>query len=74
MRSSSHLQTSTYRWGTLEDVAYCKKLSILVTLTEEIENAYAAIPLDTSAKLSQAVVYWTNKCLEVKGHHFVHLF
>lgn len=49
-----------------EDLLYCRPLE------KEIENAYAAPPLDTLANVSRAVVRRTNKCLEVKSHHFEH--
>lgn len=54
------------------DLLYCIKLTTLVPLRQKIENACAAIPLETLANIAQVEVPCTNKCLKTKGHHFEH--
>jgi hypothetical protein len=62
-----------YLWGTLKDVVYCRKLATLVVIQEETETACAAIHMDTSANVAQAVVCRNQKCLDADGIHFEHL-
>jgi len=44
-----------YLWGTLKDVAYCRKLATLAVLREEIETACAA------RKTASVYIYSTYK-------------
>ena len=57
--------------GDLKNVMYHRKLSTLVELRQEIENA--AISLDTLGNVVQAVLGHTHKCLEAHGHRIEHL-
>lgn len=46
----------------------------LVAFRQEIENACAAIPLDTLTNVTQAVVGHTHKYLEANGHQWIDSF
>ena len=71
----SHVLTTLdfYLWGTLKDVVYRKKLAALVVLREEIETSCAAIHVDTSVNVAQAVVRRNQKCPDADGNHFEYL-
>lgn len=58
--------------GTLEDIIYHRKPTILLALREEIENACAAII--SMSMVTQAAVHHANKCLQANGHQSEHLF
>ena len=62
-----------YLWGTLKDVVYRRKLSMLGDLHAEIRPACAATPINTSTEVAQSTAHRCNRCLASNGNHFEHL-
>jgi len=63
-----------YLWGTLKDVVYRKKPTMVGDLHAEIiRAACAAIPTNTLTEVAQSTVRRCNRCLAANGNHFEHL-
>jgi len=71
-RSPDITPLDLYLWGTLKDV-YREKLGILAVFWEETETACAAIHVDTSVNIVQAVDRCNHKSLDADGNQFEHL-
>jgi len=62
-----------YLWGTLKDVVYRKRPTLLGDLRAEIREACAAVPINTLTAIAQSTALRCDRCLVVNGNHIEHL-
>ncbi|PSN33331.1 hypothetical protein C0J52_27864 [Blattella germanica] len=62
-----------YLWGTVKDEVYRRKPGTLEELRAKIEEVCAAITPDTLTAVVRSAVQRHMRCIQVGGHHFVHI-
>jgi hypothetical protein len=73
-RSPDLTSPDFFLWGYLKEKVYKQEPTTRENMIERIRNACAEIQADTLLSCVQSFAKRINKCIEVEGHHFEHLF